>query len=301
MKYAIGIDIGGTKIAAGIVNEKGDLIQKEVVKSDPSDKENMFNQVMACVKLLLNHSSIPLQEIYGVGVGIPGKVDIQKGVAVFQNNLPWRNFPIVERLKQELNISNIVIDNDVYMAAFAEWKHTNLGEKDLLVYCTVSTGIACSTIQGGKFIRGAGFAGELGLVPVYTPRKESHLNRLELIASGPALEKHAIAVYDNDSMSTEDLFSLYTDGDDKAITLLDEFAASLAHGVYMITSLLDPHLIVFGGSVITHNPFVINLVREKLATLIIEEQNHSLLDMTVSNLGNDQGVIGAGLRVMDLS
>lgn len=300
MKYAIGIDVGGTKIAAGIVNEKGNLIQKEVVKSDSSDKEKMFSQVMSCVKLLLNHSSIPIQEIYGVGAGIPGKVDIERGIAVFQNNLPWSDFPIADRLQQELKLNNIIIDNDVYMAAFAEWNDTNLGDKDLLVYCTVSTGISCSIIQGGEFIRGAGFSGELGLIPVHGFGEEERLNRLELTSSGPAIEKHGRIVYRNNLLTTKDIFDLYNNGEVKAIKLLDEFAASLAYGTYMINSLLDPHLIVFGGSVITHNPFVINLVREKLAKLIIEEQQHVLKDMKISNLGNDQGVIGAGLRVFDL-
>ncbi|WP_099355511.1 ROK family protein [Fredinandcohnia onubensis] len=297
MKYAIGLDIGGTKIAAGIVNEKGDLIQKEILPSDPSDQERMFSQVKKCVEQLLNHSSIPIDQIYGIGAGIPGKVDRAKGVAVFQNNLPWSNFPFIRRIKESLKIENVVIDNDVYMAAFAEWKEANLNKDELFVYCTISTGIAISIIQGGEFIRGAGFAGELGLIPVYAPGEETPVMRLEETAAGPALEKRAKKVYADDSFTTKMIFDAYIAGDLTARKLINDMVTSLSHGIYMINSLLDPHLIVFGGSVASKNSFLLGLLKERLAEFVIDEQKHSLEDLKMSHLGNEQGIIGAGLRV----
>src|SRR5699024_3929616 len=136
MRYAIGIDVGGTKIASGIVNQQGDLIQQEVVDSDPSDCEKMFEKVVLCVEDLMNHSSIPIIEIYGIGAGVPGKVDVKNGVAIFQNNLPWSNFPFLKRIQDKFKINNITVDNDVYMAAFAEWKAAHL-TNELFVYLTI--------------------------------------------------------------------------------------------------------------------------------------------------------------------
>lgn len=300
MRYAVGIDIGGTKIASGIVNEKGDLIQKEVMKSDPSDKEGMFSQVIECVKRLLNHSSIPHDEIYGIGAGIPGKVDRENGIAIFQNNLPWSNFPFVKKIQETLGVERIVIDNDVYMAAFAEWEKANLLENELFAYVTISTGIACSFIQGGQFIRGTGFAGELGLIPVYTKHKEKHMERLEKIASGPAIEKQGKKMYEEKIMVAKDIFAAFYHGDPKAQQLINELTSSLAQGVYMINSLLDPHKIVFGGSVATNNPLLLDLIKEKLNFYLIEEQKHILEGMEISQLNNDQGIIGAGLRAFNL-
>lgn len=297
MKYAIGIDIGGTKIAAGIVNENGDLIQKDIVPSDPNDEERMFSQVITCVEQLLNHSRVPLQQIYGMGAGIPGMVDRINGIAVFQNNLPWNNFPFVKRVKEVLKIENISIDKDVDMAAFAEWKDANRDKDELFVYCTISTGISISIIQGGEFIRGAGFGGELGLIPVYAPGQEIPINRLEQSAAGLALERRAKKVYGDDSFTTKMIFAAYKDGDETAEKLINEMISSLAHGVYMIHSLLDPHLITFGGSVATNNPFLLNLLKDKLAEFVIDEQKHILEKMQISQLGNEQGIIGAGLRV----
>ena len=298
MRYAIGIDIGGTKIASGIVNQHGDLIQQEIIKSDSSDREKMFSQVITCVERLMNHSSIPLSEIDGIGAGVPGKIDRDNGVALFQNNLPWRDFPFVKRIQKQFKIECVVLDNDVYMAALAEWKEAGLTD-ELLVYMTISTGISTSIIQAGEFIRGAGFAGEVGLVPVYAPYEANRWERLEKTASGPAMEQHANQRFATNIMTGETLFHAYYNDDPIAVKLIDDMASSLAQGVYMINSLLDPHKIVFGGSVATHNPGLIDLLKEKLNYYLIEEQMHILQAMEISKLGNEQGMIGAGLSVFD--
>lgn len=295
MTYAIGIDIGGTTIASGIVNQYGDLIQQEIINSDPSDREKMFERVVTCVERLLTHSSIPVDQICGIGIGVPGKVDRENGIAVFQNNLPWDNFPIAERMREVFKVDHIVIDNDVYMAAFAEWSKLGLTDEELFVYLTISTGISCSIIRGGEFVRGAGFAGELGLVPVVSPNEKEPIERLEKVAAGPAIEKYAQKFYEDEQMTAEKVFRKLSESDSVAEKLIEDTVASLTHGLYMVTSLLDPHKIVLGGSVVTHNPVLLTHMKEKLATHVIDEQRHILDNIEVSTLGNDQGMIGAGL------
>jgi len=298
LKYAIGIDIGGTTIASGIVNQQGDIIQQEIVNSDPSDREKMFEKVVLCVEKLMNHSSIPLSEIYGIGAGVPGKIDRDNGIAVFQNNLPWSNFPFVKRIQDHFKIDKVTMDNDVYMAAYAEWKAAQLTD-ELFVYMTISTGISASIIHAGQFIRGAGFAGEVGLVPVYAPYEESKVERLEKTAAGPALEKHANQRMKTNAMTGKELFQAFYNKDSNAKELIDDVTSSLVQGIYMINSLLDPHKIVFGGSVITQNPVLLELIKDKLDSHLIDEQKHILDHMAISQLGNGQGIIGAGLSVLD--
>lgn len=299
MRYAIGIDIGGTKIASGIVNEHGDLIQKEVVRSDTSDKEQMFSQVITCVQTLMNHSSIPLSDIFGIGAGIPGKVDRENGIAVFQNNLPWRDFPFTKRISEALGVNRIVIDNDVDMAAFAEWKKAELTETDLFTYITISTGIACSIIQGGEIIRGAGFAGELGLIPITLKNKGTYMERLESIASGPAIAKRGQDLFKDSYITSADVLTAYHKGDAQAEIIIQDLVSSLTQGLYVITSLLDPHKIVFGGSVAVHNPQLLQLVKEELACYLLKEQLHILDHMEFSHFNHDQGILGSGLKVFN--
>jgi glucokinase len=287
MRKAIGIDIGGTKIAAGIISESGELLHRQEVKSDPSDRESMFKQVVTAVEQVLEGTS--LSEIEGIGVGVPGKVDREKGIAIFQNNLPWQQFPIAARLQERFGSKPTTIDNDVYMAAFAEWKAAQGKRHETFVYVTLSTGISCSIIHNGSFLRGAGFAGELGLIPVLS--KEGN-ERLEKIAPGPGIQKIA-------GIPTKDVFTGYGNGSKEFQSIIDEAANHLAQGLYSISSLIDPHKMIFGGSVIVNNPFLLELIKEKLKTYQISEQQHLLDQMSISTLAQNNGVIGAGLRVFE--
>jgi glucokinase len=287
MKKAIGIDIGGTKIAAGIITESGDLLNRTEVKSDPSDRESMFTQVVIAVEQVLEGTSF--SEIEGIGVGVPGKVDRENGIAVFQNNLPWSQFPIAARLQEQFGAKPITIDNDVYMAAYAEWKAVQGENNETFVYVTISTGIACSIIHHGSFFRGAGFAGELGLIPVLS--KEGN-ERLEKIAAGPGIEKIA-------GVPTKDVFTGYINGSQEYQSVINEMTGHLAQGLYSISSLIDPHKMVFGGSVIVNNPFMLELIKEKLKIYQIPEQQHLLDQMSISTLAQNNGVVGAGLRVFE--
>jgi glucokinase len=287
MKMAIGIDIGGTKIAAGIITESGEMLHRAEVKSDPSDSENMFKQVVTAVEQVLEGTSF--SEIEGIGVGVPGKVDHENGIAVFQNNLPWQQFPIAARLQEQFGTKTIIIDNDVYMAAFAEWKAAQGKTNETFVYVTISTGIACSIIHQGSFFRGAGFAGELGLIPVLS--KEGN-ERLEILAAGPGIQKIA-------GIPTKDVFTGYLNGSQEFQSIIDEVTGHLAQGLYSISSLIDPHKMVFGGSVIVNNPFMLELIKEKLKNYQLPEQQHLLDQMSISTLAQNNGVVGAGLHIFE--
>ena len=299
MKYAVGIDIGGTTVASGVVDQNGNLIQKEMVQSDPSDPEKMFASVVTCVEKLLINSSIPLDQIYGIGAGIPGKVDRENGIAIFQNNIPWSNFPFVKRIQETFEVDRIVIDNDVYMAAFAEWKKANLSPEELFVYITISTGVSCSIIQNGEFIRGNGFAGELGLMPISESEDQGKMERLEQLVSGPALERFAKEKFQDESMTSKKVFQAFYDTDQTAVHLIEDFVATLTQGIYMVNSLLDPHEIVLGGSVATHNPVLLKMIKQELTTYLLDEQKHILKNLKISSMGNEQGIIGAGLSILE--
>lgn len=288
MKKAIGIDIGGTKIAAGIISESGELLTRAEVKSDLTGRERMFEQVVKAVEQALEGSQF--SDLEGIGVGVPGKVDRDKGIAVFQNNLPWKQFPISSRLQEQFGVvKSIKIDNDVYMAGFAEWKAAQGGTNETFVYVTISTGIACSIIHHGSFFRGAGFAGELGLIPVLSKKGNQ---RLETLSAGPGIQNIA-------GIPIKEVFSGYLNGSQDYQFIIDEVTGHLAQGLYSISCLIDPHRMVFGGSVIQNNPFLLELIKEKLKNYQLLEQQHLLEQMSISTLAQNNGVIGAGLRVFE--
>ncbi|KON88783.1 kinase [Sporosarcina globispora] len=299
MKKAIGIDVGGTKIAAGIISETGELLKRAEVKSDPSDREKMFIRVVESVEQVLKDSTYSIGDMEGIGVGVPGKVDRDQGIAVFQNNLSWARFPVAERLREHFQVEMIVTDNDVYTAAFAEWK-TACGNRDeTFVYITISTGISCSIIHHGSFFRGAGFAGELGLIPVFSKTPDMKLERLEKAAAGPAIAKIAERKLNTEDLSAKDVFERHQAGALEYQTIIDELTDCWAQGLYSISCLLDPHQVVFGGSVIANNPYLLEVIKEKLKNYQIPVQQHLLSRMSISTMKQDNGVVGAGLRVFD--
>lgn len=295
MKYGLGVDVGGTKIATVIIDQHGKIISRVEVPSAPFDKEKMFEQVVNSIDNVLVKSKLDISMIEGMGVGVPGKVDRDNGIAIYQNNLPWQKFPIVDRLKERFPIQNIVIDNDVYMAAYAEWMVSDANDKSTFVYVTVSTGISCSTIHNGTFIRGNGFAGELGLFPVLSNSSLKGIHNLEKIASGPAIQKQAERFMNQINITTRDFFMGFEKDDENAQKLMSEVTESLAHGIYSIVCLLDPQKIIFGGGVIYNHPFLLDLVKEKLDYYVISEQKHTLNRMQTSKLKENAGVVGAGL------
>lgn len=292
MKKAIGIDIGGTKIAAGIINERGALEHSLEVPSVPGDSEGLFAAVVSLIHKLLTTSKIEQRDL-SLGLGIPGLVDTEQGLAVFQNNLKWRDFPIVERLRSVFpEFSAIVIDNDVYQAAFAEWYSLKLGCKDSLAFFTVSTGISSPILVAGKGLKGLGFAGEIGLIPVCFQGKRV---RLEEAAAGPAIAKAGQLAYGDPHMTTAEVFSRSAKAEQLATDIISDVADALAQGVYIVISLVNPSKIVFGGSVMMKNPQLVEQVKEKLEEKMIPIQRESFTQLALSQYENNAGLIGAGL------
>ncbi|WP_210469768.1 ROK family protein [Sporosarcina sp. 6E9] len=295
MGYVIGVDIGGTKIASVILDQWEHIVFRTEVESDTSNREKMFTQVTSCIDILLEETKIPLTEIVGMGVGVPGKVDRKNGIAVFQNNLPWRSFPVIDRLREHYRIENISLDNDVYLATLAEWKIAGENIDETFVYITISTGISCSIIHNGSFLRGAGFAGELGLFPVLPLADSSKFESLEETASGLAIQKLARKYFNKAEMTTKDFFMSYQNGNDIARNLMNDIVKPLAYGIYSVVCLLDPNKIVFGGGVVNNNSFFIDLVKEELAKYLIPEQRLVLERIHTSHFKGDSGIIGAGI------
>jgi len=300
MGYALGVDIGGTKIASVIIDRNYKVIHRLEVESITTNKEKMFHQVVLSIDRVMEEANIKLEDIVGMGIGVPGKVDRKNGIAVYQNNLPWGNFPIRERLRNYYDFTNILIDNDVHLATLAEWEMCNLNSKETFVYTTISTGVSCATIYNGEFLRGVGFAGELGLLPVETSFTESGIGRLEQVSSGQAIAKEAKKLYGDKKILTRDVFEKYYAKDPTAKYIIQSVSKSIAHGLYSIICVLDPKKIVLGGGVINKNPILLDLIKDHLLHYVSKEQEQSISRIAISHYKESSGIIGAGVLGLNL-
>lgn len=302
---SLGVDIGGTKIAAGIINEQGYCLDRIELPSISDDSEKMFEQVKNSISLVLEKGNYKLEELAGIGIGVPGKVDHQNGLAIYQNNLPWVDFPLVDRLN-EFYPTKFVLDNDVYMAAFGEWYTAGENRHETFVFLTISTGISCCTIHNGHFVRGAGFAGEIGLSIVDDhPLPSKYLNDgcLEAVASGPAIAHYTNIKRnlssESDKWTTKDVIDAYFSGEPLVTEIMQNIFKYIAIGIHSITCLVDPDKLILGGGVINHNPKLINPILEEIDKLLVPEQKDFLHRVQASKLMGDAGIIGAGLRALE--
>ena len=295
MKQSIGVDIGGTKVAVAIINEKGEIVSRRQAPSEVENADTLFEQVVRLINEELNEHSFSMQEMEGIGIGLPGKVDVENGIAVFQNNIPWPKFPIVQRLQEVYGNIPVKIDNDVKVAAYAEYRLQNLTEKEMFAYVTLSTGIAATNIVHNEILRGAGFSGEIGFIPVHF---FGQWMSLEEACSGVGIQKKAQELYKDDSVTTKDVFEKWRQGDAIATDIIRQAATGIASSLHAMVCLLDPHVIVFGGSVSNYNPDYIELVKEILESRLHAEQKHVLKRMVPSTIKGDNGIIGAGLLVL---
>lgn len=292
-EYALGIDIGGTKVAVAVVDRDGKIEHRHELPSDTSSADALFETVLTCIHAVLEMSGLKITDFHGVGAGVPGKVDVENGVAIFQNNIPWKDFPFVARLQETFGANlKVTIDNDVKVAAYAEYATRNIPAQDTFTYFTISTGLAATTIVNHTILRGAGFSGEIGFLPL---RDGEGYIGLEKYAAGPAIER----AY-SETATTKEVFEKAGAGDEEALAILKDRAHAFAYGLYNIVCILDPNMIVLGGSVAYHNPeFVVEII-EELRSFVNEEQAHILNNIVRTTLGGDNGIIGAGLLAFNL-
>lgn len=279
-------DIGGTKLALAIskVEEPAKLVKQIEVKS-PQQSDALFQAMIDGFQGMLENE---LGDVTKVAVGLPGVLDMEKGLVIYQQNLPWRDFPLVEKLQAHYPNADIKMETDMTTAANGEYKIRHF-QKETMIYMTISTGIACCTIHDGKVLRGAGIPGEVG----FSLTREGEY--LEWMGSGPALQK-MIQEKTGDDATLEQFFERYYENDTRIMPIIQTWQEEIAHKIHTFLMLLDSHVIVLGGGVMNHHPKMVQEIAEKVDayfTLPFFEHKKGRIQASI-NKGN-AGLVGAAL------
>lgn len=305
----IGIDLGGTNIAAGVVDETGEIIARAQRRTRPERPyhEVIFDMAEAAREAAAN-ANLPLSEVHSVGVGVPGFFDKSTGVVVFCTNLGWHDVPLRAEIQKYIDVP-LYGDNDATVAGFAEAVAGVSRDAQTSVFLTLGTGLGGGIVINGKIWSGAhGVAGELGHM-VYEHNGipctcgasgclERYASATALIRIGrEALSRHPESIL---SLTPKERFSAKTvidaarDGDTAAMEAFDEYTTHLSLGIVSIISFLDPELIVLGGGVSRAGEFLLEPVRQK----VNENKFFKTLpcgEVVIAQLGNDAGIIGAAM------
>lgn len=306
-QLAIGIDIGGTKVAAGVVDENGQLLATSRLPTPSNDAVRLMELVATSVNELR-----AAHEVVAVGIGAAGWVDAARTTVLFAPNLAWRNAPLHADLSRLVDLP-VDIENDGNAAAWGEYRF-GAGEREPdTVVLTIGTGIGAGLIIDGELRRGRfGIGGEPGHVRVVPGGRLCGCGNhgcLEQYCSGTALERAAreiarerpadahrlleLAGGDPDAIDGPTVTIAAHEGDRAAVDCFEEIGRWLGQGLADLASILDPGRFVIGGGVAEAGELLLRPARDTYAAVVSGRGYRPIADVVPARLGADAGMIGA--------
>ena len=319
-RTVIGVDIGGTKVAAALIRgrlpapgarsrsevETPEILDRFTTLADPSSTEDCLRGIEACIADLEHGSGV----VEGIGVGVASMVDFAGGRVVESVNLPLTDVPLRDQLERRFGVP-VVIDNDATAACIGEHAYgTGVGTRDMLML-TLGTGVGGGIITGGRPLRGAsGAAAEIGhiIIDLNGPKCPANCPNhgcLEAYVAGPAMGAAArvAAELEPDSalgralaagrtVDSRLLTRLAQDGDAGAIAVLDRAGEYLGAGLVTLSNIFDPELIVIGGGAAAAGELLFTPARRVLAARALPPARDRVRVVPAA-FGPDAGFIGA--------
>lgn len=301
MNLAIGIDIGGTKTAIGIVNKEGDVLCKRIIPTDQSvSPDVMVDRISESVQGLMKQLNVNTNDIKGVGVGAPGPIDTTRGEIVCPPNLPrWKGYKVVEQLSQVLNL-DVKLENDASLAGLAEFKVGAAKNARDFLYVTISTGIGAGIIMDGKLVTGrTGNAGDIGhmvIDPSYGTCKCGQKGCFEWIASGTAISRQGSMMLGK-PVTTKEVFQLYEEGNEEILKMIHDVYERIGMACTSLINILDINFIVLGGGVSKVGKPLVDTVNNYVAKHALNPKGRKT-KVERSLLNENAGIIGAAALII---
>ncbi len=307
MGLTVGVDIGGTKIAAGVVDEEGSILQVVAEATPAGDPEALADAVATGVqKLRRDH------DVESVGIGAAGFVDVDRSTVLFAPNIDWQDEPLGAYVTNRVQIP-VVVENDANAAAWGEFRFGAGKDVDDLLFVTVGTGIGGGMVSRGELFRGTyGVAFEVGHVRVVPAGMRCGCGRYgcwEQYASGSALVREAQDRMQSELAEAAPLAALVGSdpalitgpmiteqaqaGDQLCIDLLADVGRWLGEGIAGLTAVLDPSVVAIGGGVAAAGELLLAPARAGFVHTLPAAVHRTHAQLRLARLGNKAGLIGA--------
>ena len=303
--HAIGIDIGGTKIAGALVSELGEIIVEDRMPTPTTGSEQIVDAVVAMIERLNDG-----QNVDAAGVAAPGFIDVAQSTVYYAPNIPWRSEPLRQLLTDRLDL-DITIDNDANAAGWAEFRFGAGRLYSDMTMLTIGTGVGGAIVSQDRLFRGGFGAGaELGhmrIVPDGLPCGCGARGCIEQYGSGRALLRMANEIADvggiglglaavreqRGTLAGPDVAELIVAGDPGALKALRDLGAWLGQACASFSAVLDPQVFVFGGGVAVAGDLLLDPIREAYLSHLPARGFHPEPAFVIAELVNDAGVVGA--------
>ncbi len=313
--YAVGVELGATHILVIVTDlEPHTIVELEHEFDLTIGPEAGLRQVIESVRQALAQAGVSLEQVAGVGLGVPGPVSHDMGSVAFPPIMPgWHGFPLRARLEEELGVT-VYLDNDANLGALGEWAHGAGQGVDNLAYIKVGTGIGCGLLIDGQIYRGqSGSAGEIGHITIDEngpPCRCGNYGCLESMAAGPAIAHRAqlaikagqetmlSKVKPVEEITAADVSRAASQGDPLSLQLFHETGRHIGVALAGLINLFNPKLVIIGGGVAQAGDILLEPIRRSV-------QSHGLRT-TVENcqivqaqLGREATALGAVTLVLE--
>lgn len=307
MSLTIGVDVGGTKVAAGLVDENGTVI-REVKRKTPANEVSATAQVIADTIRELREGV----EVEGVGIGAAGFCDADRSTVVYAPNLAWRNEPLKDKIEKETGM-HVVVENDANAAAWGEFRFGAARDVDSAIVVTLGTGIGGGIILGNQLIRGSkGFAGEIGHLQIKAGGRRCgcglrgcwerygsgtalvHEAR-EIATVAPTIAARLLELADGDPLKITGpmVTQAAQEGDPCALDVMEIVANWVGQGLADLAALLDPAMFVIAGGVAEAGDILLDPMRKTFEKNLTARAYRPIAPIKRAELGVPAGLIGA--------
>ena len=313
MKYYIGIDLGGTNIAAGITDENGKIIAKYSAKTNAGKPfEELVADIAETGKKAVEAAGLKMSDISAVGMGTPSCINPQTNLLVHANNLNWQNVPLYAELKKHFSVP-VYIQNDAACAALGEASNGAAADYDNAVMITLGTGVGSGIILNKHIFNGCDDMGaEVGHTKLVHNGQTCTCGQkgcFEAYASATALINQAkAAAKDNpgsimnemcggdlSAMNAKIPFDAAKQGDSTAKSVVEKYIDYLAAGLSSVIALFRPQAVIIGGGISTEGDYLIKPLKQRLYDCTFSAEQIGIPEIVTAKLGNDAGIIGAAM------
>lgn len=303
LNKVIGVDIGGTTIKFALFDTTGTMLDRWVIPTNVADKGNRIpKEVIHSIKNRFLGNEDSINDIIGVGIGVPGPVDdsyVKRAV-----NLGWENFPLKMKIEQELNVP-VVLLNDANAAALGEFWKGSIKSLKNVVFVTIGTGVGGGIIVDGKILNGChSSGGEIGHIPIKSEETRicgcGNTNCLESYGSANGMVTTMnMKSHEKKVSEAKEIFDLAREKNLVAKETISITVDYLASAIAGIVNTLDPEEIIIGGGVSEAGDLFLEPLKEAIDNYAFP-QIRGTIRLRKAKLGNDAGIFGAAFQMISM-
>lgn len=316
MAYYIGVDVGGTNIACGVVDENGKILARSKVKTrgggaSPAPYEAVLESIKIAVREACENAGISTDKVNSIGIGCPGLCNSESGVVEYSNNLGFVNVPLKADVEAEFGLP-VFLENDANAAAFGEFTAGAAKGAKSAVVITLGTGVGAGIVLDGRIYRGANFSGgEIGHTVIVVDGAPCTCGRrgcFEAYSSATALvrmtaeasEQHPESlmtkiIREDGKVSARTAYKAMKEGDPVGRAVTEQYIKYLSCGIANVINTFQPDVLCIGGGVCNEGDTLLTPLKSAVAEQIYSKNSAKNTDIVICSLGNDAGMIGAAM------